>query len=427
MASEGKGRRPAVKKSVKKTNANKSSSARPWIVLGTLLLFISAYFYLVNNGIEKEILPEQVPNYKVEKTGAGANIDFTDKTMQIHRVVDQILKENQATVLDMKQVTKTVKRQGIEGELKWTARQLPVKIEKDKMNSLKKELEKVLNKIGATVLQVTPEQYQGETALRIDLGISDTLEGDQLTIIADQLYALEKTVLSTDKSSPMQTRQSKAKLALIIDDFGYTKAPIEAYAKISQPLTFAVLPNHPFSIEAAKEGANNGQQIILHLPMEAMSSEAKVEAQTININMTDNEIRALVNELTDSVPHLIGVNNHQGSKATSNKRVMMTVLNALAGKGLFFVDSKTISNSLAYDTAKWAGVPAAENQIFLDNNNEISAIKTQLREAGDIALKNGSAVAIGHARVNTATAIQEIIPELESKGIQLVFVSKLLS
>lgn len=427
MASENKGRKPPTKKAVKKTSGNKNSSGRPWIVLGTLLLFIGTYFYFINGEEENEILEEQVPNYKLEKTGAGAHIDFTDKTIQIHRVVDQVLKENQATVLDTKQVIKTVKRQGIEGELKWTSRQLPVKLEKDKIDSLKKVLEKVLNKIGATVLQVAPDQYQGEAALRIDLGISDTLEGDQLTIIADQLYLLEKSVQITDKSPPVQSHKTKAKLALIIDDFGYTQAPIAAYAKISRPLTFAVLPNHPYSIEAAKEGANNGQQIILHLPMEAMSGKAKVEAQTINIDMSDGEIKALVNELTDSVPHLIGVNNHQGSKATSNKRVMTTVLNALAAKGLFFVDSKTISNSLAYDTAKWAGVPAAENQIFLDNDNEISAIKTQLLQAGDIALKNGSAVAIGHARVNTATAIEEIIPELEAKGIQLVFVSKLLN
>ena len=71
------------------------------------------------------------------------------------------------------------------------------------------------------------------------------------------------------------------------------------------------------------------------------------------------------------------------------------------------------------------GVPAAENDLFLDNVDEVDAVKQKLRTAGNLALRSGSAVVIGHARMHTATALREVIPELERKGIRLVFVSRL--
>lgn len=430
MSDQSKGKKTASKKTARKSSsAGRESSTRPWMILGAAVLLIGAYFYFVNQSKDQKENEPNIPKHTLETTGAGANADFTDKTKQIHYVVDQLLKENQATVLDTKQVDKAVNRQNAEGQIKWNARTLPVAIPAAKLDFFKTEVKRVLAKIDAEVLVIEPDQYEGKAALRMDLGIRDTLDGDVLTIIADKLYLFEKQVGIIEKSPPPSTavkRPVKAKLALIIDDFGYAKEPIRAYARIHAPLTFAILPNHPYSTEAANEGAKNGQQIILHLPMEAMSDQAKVEENTIDVAMNRGEITAMVNELTDSVPHLVGVNNHQGSKATSNRRVMKTVMNTLANKGLFFVDSKTLGTSVAYDVAREEGVPAAENMLFIDNNNEVAAIKEQLRKAGDLALSHGKAIAIGHARVNTAVAIEQMLSDFSARGIQLVFVSSIL-
>ena len=154
-------------------------------------------------------------------------------------------------------------------------------------------------------------------------------------------------------------------------------------------------------------------------------ASAASEENTISPSMSDGEIRSIVEKALHSLPGVVGVNNHQGSLATSDSRVMKQVLSVLHSRGLFFVDSRTSSQSIGRMTARQLGVPAAENDLFLDNVDEVDAVKQKLRTAGNLALRSGSAVVIGHARMHTATALREVIPELERKGIRLVFVSRL--
>lgn len=412
-------------KKPRKSAPLKRSRLRPWLWLCAALLCIGAYLY--GSQTEEEKPPVRLPKHEVETTGSGANIDFTAKTKQVHAVVDEVLKEHAASILDILQENKAVRRQSAEGEIKWSARKIPVSVAKSEVDALRAALDTVLARIDAEVLDAQNDFYKGQAALRLDIGIQEALEGDHFRIIADRLYLIvqeEPREVIANKSPPPSG--ARAKLALIIDDFGYTKEPIALYAKIDRPLTFAVLPFHPYSDEAARTGAKNGQQIILHLPMEAMSSEAKEERYTIHTSMSDSEIVAMVHELTQSVPHIIGANNHQGSKATSDRRVMRTVLREFAARGLFFVDSKTIGSSIAYEMALQCGVRSAENRLFIDNQNDVEAIKKQLRQAAQMALKHGEMIAIGHARVNTAKAIAAMVPEFDAQGVELVFVSSLL-
>lgn len=427
MAGEKKTKKMPSAKSAKKSTGKKASGFRSWMMLGVALCVLGGYFYFVNEDARQTQEQRGVPKHVVEKTGAGGNLDFTEKTEQIHRVVEDVLKRQNLTALNEEKVKKTVSRQGIEGEIRWSASTLSITAKESQVKLLKEELTRLLAKIDAEIITVAGDVYQGEKALRMDIGVQDEVEGDAITIIANKLYVLPAQAQPMDKSPPAAAKgPGKAKMALIIDDFGYTKAPIDAYRKIDCPMTFAVLPNHPYSVEAAQVGSTDGRQIILHLPMEAMGDQATEEAQTIHVDMSENEIRATVRELTDAVPHLLGVNNHQGSRATSNRQVMKIILSQLTEQGLFFVDSKTSSSSLAFATAKQMGVPAAENQLFIDNSSDVKLIKAQLNKAADIAMRNGQVIVIGHARPNTAAVLKEMVPELEARGIRFVFVSTLL-
>lgn len=422
------GQRGKAAKKPRKNVPQKRSRLRPWMLLCAAVLCIGAYLYYSQAEEEKPVA--RVPKHEVETTGSGANIDFTAKTKQVHAVVDEILKEHAVAILDIVQEDKAVRRQSVEGEIKWNARTIPVSVAKSETDALRGALDAVLARIDAEVLDAQPDYYKGQAALRLDVGIQESLEGDHFRVIADKLYVIVREekidVAGAGDAPPPRRPDGKGKLALVIDDFGYTQEPIALYAKIDRPLTFAILPYHPYSDAAARTGAKNGQQIILHMPMEAMSSEAKEERYTIHTSMSDSEIVAMVHELTQAVPHIVGANNHQGSKATSDRRVMRTVLREFAARGLFFVDSKTIGSSVAYEMALQYGVRAAENRLFIDNQNDVEAIKKQLRQAARLALKNGEMIAIGHARVNTAKAIAAMIPELEAQGVELVFVSSLL-
>ncbi len=421
--------KPKAKPRSKVPTTAKRNIFRSLLMIGIAVALACGYFYFTDDTDTKNPHLKEIPNYSMEKTGSAAIADFTDKTAQINQVVDDLLKENSASLLDRKELKKTVARKSVEGAIKWNCHEIFIAIDKAGIAEFDRSLEKRLDKIGAKILNREPDTYQGQAVMRYDIGIQDKLEDDDVTIIATKVYAIQKStedIANLTQEKRQASSSGNGKLALVIDDFGYTKEPIQAYREIHRPLTFAVLPNHPYSNEAAKRGKADGRVVILHLPMEAMSSAAQEEAITIHTEMSESEIRSIVNELTQSVPGISGVNNHQGSKATSDSRVMRIVMNEMADRGLFFIDSHTIGSSVAYDTARSLGVPTAKNELFIDNDSDVSTIKAQLRTAGDIALRDGEAIAIGHARMNTARAIKEMIPELEQKGIEFVFVTSLL-
>ncbi len=365
------------------------------------------------------------PQYDVEKTGAGTVVDFTGNAMKVHSALDAALQTTGLSVRDAKEASKEVARQTVEGVIRWHTRKLLITVPSEmSLETVKQALDTGVHHAGGQVIASQPDNYQGLAVLRLDIGVKDKIAGDDITIISDRVYLTKETAIINAKNTDSKVR---AQMAIVIDDFGYSKEPINAFAAISRPLTFAVIPYQPFSNEAAARGLSSGHQIILHLPMEPISQAEQSEKLTIMVTMSDSEIQAMTRKAIHEVPGLIGVNNHQGSKATADKRVMRAVLSELKANNLFFLDSRTNSQSVGADTARQMGVRTENNQLFIDNSNEVSAVKEKLRTAQDIALKHGSVTVIGHARMSTAMAVSEMIPELEAKGIQLIFVSQMVN
>src|SRR5207237_306376 len=63
-------------------------------------------------------------------------------------------------------------------------------------------------------------------------------------------------------------------------------------------------------------------------------------------SMSDAQIATATRTNVDAIRFARGVNNHMGSRATADRRVMTDVLGALP-KGMYFIDSKTTGNSIA--------------------------------------------------------------------------------
>ena len=72
------------------------------------------------------------------------------------------------------------------------------------------------------------------------------------------------------------------------------------------------------------------------------------------------------------------------------------------------------------------GVPTTRNNLFLDNDPSVPAVKERLRQAARIAKKNGSAVAIGHCKAGTMRALRDMAAEMIDDGIDFVFVTDLM-
>jgi uncharacterized protein len=217
----------------------------------------------------------------------------------------------------------------------------------------------------------------------------------------------------------------QGKIAIVLDDWGYSLNNIALVDEIKFPLTAAVLPNLRYSKEAAEALHKRGFEIILHLPMESQS-KLGMEKNTILVSMGAGEISAIVRADLDNLGYARGVNNHMGSKVTKDTRVMEDVFGELKDKRLYFLDSAVTAYSVSSDLARRMNIPFIKRDVFLDNRLEPKYIKEQLNKLKTVAKKNGFAVGIGHDRRVTLEILKEMMPGLEQEGYQLVFVSELV-
>lgn len=216
----------------------------------------------------------------------------------------------------------------------------------------------------------------------------------------------------------------KGKLAVVIDDAGRDLASQHVYESLGIPLTLAVMPNQVHTRDAALSWHAHGLPVILHQPMESVSGIG-MESKVILTSMSDEEIRSLLKSSLSQVPEAVGINNHQGSKATTDRHTMDVVMNELHHRHLFFFDSRTNSTTAADGAAASYGVPYVRNDLFVDNEADVAAISAMIREAAKRAQKYGTYVIIGHCRPKTAEAFRQMVPQLEKEGIQFVYVSSL--
>jgi uncharacterized protein len=224
------------------------------------------------------------------------------------------------------------------------------------------------------------------------------------------------------------SNRSIAKVAIVLDDAGGKAPDYNSILSIKEPLTISVLPDMPDSASIAKSMMDGGFEVMLHLPMEALSANfRKSGGGMVACADSDDDIKKTVLNDLASVKWAVGVNNHMGSKATADERVMTAVFNALKGRGLFFIDSRTSDRSIAYKLAKNFHIPSAENNIFLDSQTGQTYIEASMRRLVSMARQNGSAIGIGHVtRPMTISVLKRLMPEYKKDGVDFVYASELV-
>lgn len=218
--------------------------------------------------------------------------------------------------------------------------------------------------------------------------------------------------------------QVTGRLAIVIDDAGRDLDSQHIYEQMGIPLTLAVMPDQVHTRDAALSWRAHGLPVILHQPMESVSGIG-MEPKVILTSMSDAAIRQMLRDSLSQLPEAIGINNHQGSKATIDARTMDIVMNELHHRGLFFFDSHTNSTTAAGKAAKTYGVPYVRNDLFVDNSASVSDICAMIQEGADRAKKKGTYIIIGHCRPHTAEAFRQMVPKLKAQGIEFVYLSSL--
>ncbi|MER2471023.1 divergent polysaccharide deacetylase family protein [Photorhabdus laumondii] len=223
----------------------------------------------------------------------------------------------------------------------------------------------------------------------------------------------------------LSLQTSAARLAIVIDDFGYRPHNENKILQMPVAISIAILPDSPHGREMAEKAYKQGREILIHLPMAPLSKQL-LEPDTLQPTMSNEDIDRIIQRAIQKVPYAVGINNHMGSAMTSSLPGMQKVMRSLSGYNLYFLDSVTIGNTQATKAAQGTPVRVIRRNVFLDDVQSEAETRHQLNRAISIARKNGSAIAIGHPHSTTIRALQQMLPTLPA-DIELVSPSRLLS
>ena len=214
-------------------------------------------------------------------------------------------------------------------------------------------------------------------------------------------------------------------VALIVDDLGYDKKIAKKFLALNVNLTFSILPHSPFQNEIARLASSKGIEIMLHLPMEPVEyPDVNPGPGTLLSSMSPDELISQLEDDLNALPGITGVNNHMGSKLTAESTQMYQIFSILKQRGLFFIDSRTTSDSMGRPSARLLQIPFAERDVFIDHYLKPNFIRKQIKELIRIARSNGAAVGILHPHSTTYQILREELPELQNQ-VQLVSASKI--
>ena len=245
--------------------------------------------------------------------------------------------------------------------------------------------------------------------------VSDT------TIIFEE--PTEPDVLPMGEAYSVET-ENKPKIAIIIDDMGYHQHVGESLINLPYALSFSFLPHAPFTLKLEDMAFKRGKTVLLHLPLEPKDRKWDPGPGALYLEELDLQSDIFQQNLS-MVPHATGVNNHMGSRYTEDIDGMQALLELVAEKKLFFIDSYTSSDSLGYTLAKSKGLKSARRTLFLDNILDSGEICSQLKKLAAAAQERGEAIGIAHPHKETLEAIQTCIGIIQNSA-ELVGVESLV-
>lgn len=216
------------------------------------------------------------------------------------------------------------------------------------------------------------------------------------------------------------------RIAIIIDDLGYSYSHGEEVVKLPAPVTCSIIPETPHAHQLGFDAYRHGKQVIIHMPMATLDGR-KLDPGGLTAGMSEARIAARLDTAMRILPEARGLNNHMGSALTAETAPMEKLMAELRSRHLFFVDSRTNPASVAERIARANGVSTGARDIFLDDKRNTASINDQFNKLLREARHRGQAIAIGHPYPVTIRYLQQVLPMLKQAGVTVVPVSRLLS
>lgn len=398
------------------------------------LMSLGVYgLYLLKSGVSENGISDLELSAAISNTDSALNAAYFDMGVSSKNVSSKKLKQKESA--------------DIAWEYKDIIIEAPRKLSK---NKVKQSLSASFD----TVPGLIAKFKDGDRSTTVLLSVSDiethrikfnfkpqekTVKKEKKADTKDREDLEKKTQKKADKKSGKlsehieeykKSYSTKPKIVIIIDDIGMNKSPVDKLLDINAPITLAVLPNLPYSEYAALEAHKKGREVMLHLPMEPKESSGYTAfdagEDALIVGLPKAEIRNRIGRNISSVPHIMGVNNHMGSKFMENDELLELVMQALKQNDLFFVDSMTSGASVGSETASKYGVRSVERDVFLDDSSKgASYVKSQLKKLVKLSHKKGYAVGIAHPYPGTVEALTQMMPTISSE-VEIATVSQIL-
>lgn len=269
------------------------------------------------------------------------------------------------------------------------------------------------------------EQKEGKSPVAVTpVKEKKTLAGKQAPLPAEEYHNIPRTRRGGHEP---QLREESQLVAIIVDDLGADLAMMRDFLDLQLNLTAAVLPNVPHARAVAELAHAAGREVLLHVPMEPRDYPAVDPGeQALMVDLSTAEVQHRLRGYLQTVPWVVGANNHMGSRFTESREGMRGVLQIIKEQGLFFIDSRTTADSVAIAEAEGMEIAHAERDLFLDNDINEEAIRRQIRKLIGIAKEQGSAIGICHPHLETYAALKKEAPGFAAAGVKLVAVSALI-
>jgi polysaccharide deacetylase 2 family uncharacterized protein YibQ len=237
-----------------------------------------------------------------------------------------------------------------------------------------------------------------------------------------------RLTLLTEPTLPPREETVPPEVSLVVDDNGALDPDSTltyAYQMLNQMPnnTYAVIPDLAYSTGFLMAANLKSIETILHQPMQYVGQPDTDPSDTTRLytGQTGPEIKATFDaNLKTELPFIIGMNNHQGSRFSQYAAGLNVVLDDMKSRNLIFYDSRTISDSLAYDIARQKGILTAERSLFVDAS---SAEQTR-QNIDSVALRalyspNYNYLMIGHPRPESVPGFLLAQADLATSGIAM--------
>jgi len=226
---------------------------------------------------------------------------------------------------------------------------------------------------------------------------------------------------------PTVAKTEQGKIAVIMDDMGVSLSTLRKLLQLDVIITPSILPSTGKALSSTSLLQEEGREYMIHIPMQPRSyPRTNPGANALLLGQSEAETRQLVRSYMAAVPGAVGSNNHMGSRYTEEPEAMQIVLNELKQQNLFFIDSRTISDSVAFTEARKMGLKTATRNIFLDNKDDVSYIRRQIHKMVKLAGKNQEVIAICHPHAETLEAFRLEQEWLQQQPVEFVSASELV-